>query len=91
MIYSDSENEMDDRPPLLPSTISVNSCNYLSMCLEFSQDIHELIKGIDNFYFKDKCTRKKYIDDLHAVIKRCRDIYDVLQAYAQNPGERLFY
>ncbi|GFV66476.1 hypothetical protein TNCV_192311 [Trichonephila clavipes] len=101
MIYSesDSENELDESrspsplryPPSIDDLrLSVNSCNYPSMCLKSSQDIDGLIKNIDNFYFKDKSTKKKYIDDLHALIKRCRNIYEILQEYEKIQGEKLY-
>ncbi|GFW78070.1 hypothetical protein TNCV_135401 [Trichonephila clavipes] len=101
MIYSesDSENELDESrspsplhyPPSIDDLrLSVNSCTLPSVCLKSSQDINGLIKNVDNFNFKDKSTKKKYTDDLHALIKRCRNIYEILQEHEKNPGEKLY-
>ncbi|GFS64257.1 hypothetical protein TNCV_3945781 [Trichonephila clavipes] len=99
MIYteSDSEIELDESrspsPPRYPPSIdelklSVNSCNSYSMCLKSSQDINGLIKNIDQFYFKNKSTKKKYTDDLHAFLKRCRDFYAIIQEFSMKKPER---
>ncbi|GFV77734.1 hypothetical protein TNCV_1574831 [Trichonephila clavipes] len=58
------------------------------MCLKSSQDIDGLIKNIDQFYFRNKSTKKKYTDDLHALLKRCRDFYEILQEFSRKkPGD----
>ncbi|GFS73351.1 hypothetical protein TNCV_4712231 [Trichonephila clavipes] len=98
MIYteSDSEIELDESrspSPRYPPSIdelrlSVNSCNSHSMRLKSHQDINGLIKNIDQFYFRNKSAKKKYTDDLHTLLKRCRGFFETLQEFSwERPGD----
>ncbi|GFY31555.1 hypothetical protein TNCV_4693991 [Trichonephila clavipes] len=57
------------------------------MCHKFAQDINGLINNIDQFYFRKKSIKAKYLVELQALLSRNRDRLQVLQEFLREPGD----